>query len=337
MRKISRSSRCWLAIGIWALGLLVFFALGWWNVVSFRTDAENRLIGEAGRVAAQLANLLAISGTRLEPAAARSLAQAAMEDERVYAVKVDGRSGLLAGQRRNYLWEPIAWDEEINENCVQGMNPVRIGGKQEGKVEVWLSPRLDAEENGIFQEREGIRFLVIASLWTAILCLLLWYWGDFRRLARAVKKGSDEEDGAASHSDAVLMNLAPAQEDGTCKKQETSVVSAAAAYAYQRKNPDAWLVTAALFRQTFSRAPQLLNRLYADGELAGLCHLGRMLEMAAPCIGAVPLQTAARDMQAALNDPGCELRATPVEECAAMLEKTLAALGGENSSENRQG
>ena len=65
-----------------------------------------------------------------------------------------------------------------------------------------------------------------------------------------------------------------------------------------------------------------MSRLYANGEFAGLCHLGRILEKAAPCLGAARLLQAARDMQAALNDPESKERATCVEECAtAPMEK----------------
>ncbi|MEE0816756.1 MAG: hypothetical protein U0M13_13965, partial [Desulfovibrio fairfieldensis] len=99
--------------------------------------------------------------------------------------------------------------------------------------------------------------------------------------------------------------------------------------SFQRKHADAWQITAGLFRQCFARAPELLSRLYADGETAGLCHLGRMLELAAPCLGATRLTEAARAMQVALNDPQCETAALAVEECMRALEDVLAALGGE--------
>jgi len=51
---------------------------------------------------------------------------------------------------------------------------------------------------------------------------------------------------------------------------------------FQQGNPASWHMTAALFRQTFAHAPMLMMRLYAEDELEGLCHLGRMLLAAAP-------------------------------------------------------
>ena len=67
---------------------------------------------------------------------------------------------------------------------------------------------------------------------------------------------------------------------------------------------------------------------YAEDELEGLCHLGRMLLAAAPCLGAVRLEDSAREMLDALEDPGCEARALAVETCAADLEEVLQALRG---------
>ena len=337
MSKISRGLRCWCAVIIWIFGLLLFFALGLWNVMAFRADAENRLISESGRVAAQLAGLLTHPGARFDESAARAIVGAAMEDDRVYAVKVETRDTMLAGQRRNYMWEPTAWDDEIAENCVQGMNPIRIAGRPEGKVDVWLSPRVNAEEEALLFDREILRFGIVAFVWTGIFCLLLWHWGDFRRLASLLEGISAGSGGEEKAPDRLVLGLAhaakkPAEpvETGEAAGQP-ELVDANVARTYQRKHPQAWLVTAGLFRQTFARAPHLLNRLYADGETAGLCHLGHMLELAAPCIGAMPLQQAARRMQDALNDPSCEARAIPVEECCKILEQTLVALGGDHA------
>jgi hypothetical protein len=97
---------------------------------------------------------------------------------------------------------------------------------------------------------------------------------------------------------------------------------------FQQGNPASWHMTAALFRQTFAHAPMLMMRLYAEDELEGLCHLGRMLLAAAPCLGAVRLEDSAREMLDALEDPGCEARALAVETCAADLEEVLQALSG---------
>ncbi|MBD5416081.1 MAG: hypothetical protein HDR50_00020 [Desulfovibrio sp.] len=346
--RISRTARRGAALLVWGAGIALLFVLGLWNLESSRRDAENRLSAEAGRMAAQLATLLALPAWDLDEITARTIVMGAMEDERLYAIKVETRQGMLEGQRRNYLWEPVPWDDELSEDCVQGMNPLKVEGQTVGSVEVWLSPRLMGEEEAQLLARERWRFGLAAAIWTLALVLLLWLWGDLAALRRLIGRignppgGADGPDAKAA-PEPVVLGLAPrAPEEGG---EEGSPEAAAAAAPpvdrdlgrrFQRKNPDTWRVTAGLFRQTFARAPQLMQRLYADGETAGLCHLGRMLEQAAPCLGAARLTEAARQMQAALNDPDCETRALPVEECARALEEVLAALEGARKGQGGQ-
>lgn len=344
--RVSRAGRRWVALCLWGAGLALFFVLGLWNLESNRRDAENRLIGEAGRTAAQLATLLALPAWELDEITARTIVMGAMEDERLYAIKVETRQGMLEGQRRNYLWEPVPWDDELAENCVQGMNPLKMEGQTVGSVEVWLSPRLNGEEQAQLVERERWRFGLGAALWTLALLLLLWSWGDLTALRRRLGRlgAAPDAEATASTSEPVVLGLAPRAPEESAAGPETPsaavlpAVDPALGRRFQRKNPDAWRVTAGMFRQTFSRAPRLMERLFSDGETAGLCHLGRMLEQAAPCLGAERLAAAARKMQAALNDPECETRALPVEECARALEDVLAALeGGRNGSRSGEG
>lgn len=80
-----------------------------------------------GRTAAQLAALLSLPAWELDELTARTIVMAAMEDDSIYAVKVQTKRGMLEGQRRNYQWEPVPWDDEIAENTVQGMNPAQDG------------------------------------------------------------------------------------------------------------------------------------------------------------------------------------------------------------------
>ncbi|MDE7240845.1 hypothetical protein [Desulfovibrio sp.] len=333
--RVSRAGRRAGALLIWGAGLALLFLLGLWNLESSRRDAENRLIGEAGRTAAQLATLLAIPAWELDEITARTIVMSAMEDERLYAVKVETRQGVLEGQRRNYLWEPVPWDDEISEDSVQGMNPLKVEGQTVGSVEVWLSPRLMEEEEAQLAARERWRFGLAGALWTLALLLLLWLWGDLAAVRRRVRAfgSSAPAPGAPDGKDKpepVVLGLAPhaPAEDADLEVAAPPPVDREVGRRFQRKHPDAWRVTAGLFRQTFARAPALMQRLYADGETAGLCHLGRMLEQAAPCLGAERLTEAAGRMQAALNDPDCETRALPVEECARALEEVLAALEG---------
>ena len=118
MPYITHGTRRWLALAAWAAGLLLFLLLGLWNLNSSRRDAENRLISEAGRTAAQLAALLSLPAWELDELTARTIVMAAMEDDSIYAVKVQTKRGMLEGQRRNYQWEPVPWDDEIAENTV---------------------------------------------------------------------------------------------------------------------------------------------------------------------------------------------------------------------------
>ena len=336
MPYITHRTRRWLALTAWAAGLLLFLLLGLWNLNGSRRDAENRLISEAGHMASQLAALLSLPAWELDELTARTIVMAAMEDDRIYAVKVQTRQGMLEGQRRNYQWEPVPWDDEIAENTVQGMNPLKMEGRSIGSVEVYLSPRLSAEEQALVARREIWRFALAALFCTGALLLLLWHWGDLARLRRLLARKADEAlaGGGEAAPDRIVLGLSAPAADSV----EAPDVGAPAAVfpvnpalgrSFQRKHADAWRVTAGLFRQSFARAPELLSRLYADGEVAGLCHLGRMLELAAPCLGAARLEDTARDMQAALNDPQCETAALAVEACVHALEDVLAALGGE--------
>lgn len=321
-----RSNRRWIVFLIWGAGVILFASLGWWNIASSRLEAENRLISDAGRTAAQVAGLLSLQGRRLNENSVRAIIRAAMEDESVYAIKIETRSGIQEGERRNYLWEPVAWDNEIAENCVEGMNPIRIEGRNEGNVEVWLSPRVSEEEEALLRSRERMRFFYLTALWSVALALLFWYWGDFHRLRQAWQKYR------AAQSNPDELKPMPAQ--NRTEEQEPKappLISARAGRDYQRKHPAAWLVTAGLFRQTFAHAPALISRLYTEGQVAALCHLGKMLEQAAPCVGATALTAAAREMQAALTDPSCPTRALAVDNCAHLLEQTLAALSGQRS------
>lgn len=293
-------------------------------------DAENRLIGEAGRTAAQIAGLLSLPGVRLDASSIGSIVVAAMEDDRIYAIRIQSRKGVTDGRRRNYLWEPVTWDDELADNCVQGMNPIRIDGQVEGKVEVWLSPRLNEEEDVLLAVREKMRFAIAAGGSTLILLLLLWHWGDLGHWRKVLI--AKEEPGEASYAKPgkIVLGLSNAEKAkiaaACAQPQKPGLIDPKAAKDFQNNNEDAWPVTAGLFRQTFSRAPGLISRLFAEGELAGLCHLGRMLEQAAPCIGAKPLVYAAREMQAAVNNPDSDNQASAVEKCVMVLEQTLEAL-----------
>lgn len=321
MERLSRGSRRIIALAIWAAGLLMFILLGWWSLNSGSKDSENRLIGEAARAAGEISALLSLAQWELDEHTAGAAIRGALEDERIYAVKITQHNKMLAGQRRNYLWEPVPWDDEITEYSVQGMNPIKINGEAIGRVEVWLSPRLTHEENSLLAWREFWRMLLIVIFWTAALLLLFWEWGDFRRLKKFISRHEEQPE-----KEKIILGLGNHKTEDVGEQAERGPVNPDEGRRYQRKHPDAWLVTAGMFKQTFAKAPTLMSRLYSEGELAGLCHLGRMLEQAAPCVGAVKLEEAARDMQQCLNDPECKALALPVDQCVSALEEVLDAL-----------
>lgn len=338
MKRLSRANKRIVALVIWLIGVITFLAFFYYSINWSREDAEDRLISEAGRTAAQLAALLSVPGWNMDQGAARAVISGAMEDDHIYAVRVKTLTGEVEGQRRNYLWEPVAWDDEITENSVQGMNPVKNGGEIIGQVDVWLSSRLNREEDSLLIKREIFRFSCFFVLWTLALILVLWQWGELRRLG-AFLFNPDKDAGQNRHGNPEKFLKSLKIQNGDEKSDSPTLpdspVSAEKGLQYQQKHPDSFRVTAGMFRQTFARGPALISRLYADGEIAGLCHLGRMIEQAAPCIGAMDLAQAASRMQKSLNDPECEARAIPVEECARQLEEVLTALCGNGQWRSR--
>lgn len=330
MARISRRVRKWMILFIWTVGLSLAAGIGLWNYKAAEKDIDNRLIGDAARVAGELAGLLSIQGKMPNVEFANLLINGALEDERVYAVKITAEGRMLDGIRRNYLWEPVPWDDEIAENSIQGLNPLKILGKPVGRVEVWLATRSSQEEKSVFLSREIWRFICFFILWTSVLLLLLWHWGYLKAFTSHFQgKMETSQDNAEK----IILGLCAKEKNMTTEVDNINPVSVRAGRKYQRVDPEAWYVTAGLFRQTFARAPELMSRLYADGEIAGLCHLGRTLEQAAPCVGAVRLLETAKEMQQALNNPDSDSDALAVDECVSALEEVLNVLCGKKPVE----
>ena len=370
MPHINHVLRRRLALIVWAAALLLFLLMGVWNVREDRQEAENRLGSDAGRMAAQLAALLSLPAWELDELAARTIVTAAMADESIYAIKVQTKQGMLEGQRRNYQWEPVPWDDEIPENSVQGMNPLKMEGRPVGSVEVYLSPRITNEDLAQKARREVARFSLSAVFCTLVLLVLLWHWGDLARVrlllfervplrtdgaGRATQAASaPAADVGQPHADQVS---APAFDGGKAAPAEMrseatphtaaeiaqstaqpvpqsdaiaagAVISAELGRAFLLRRPEAWRITAALFGRTFAPAPGLLLRLYTAQDADNLCRLGRILEKAAPCVGAERLASAAHHMQWAANDADAASVAQVVEECVLALREVLDALEG---------
>ena len=379
MAQINNVSRRRLALAVWAAALLLFLLMGVWNVNEDRQEAENRLGSDAGRMAAQLAALLSLPAWELDELAARTIVMAAMADDSIYAIKVQSNKGMLEGQRRNYQWEPVPWDDEIPENSVQGMNPLKMEGRPVGSVEVYLSPRITDEDLAQKARREVARFSLSAVFCTLVLLLLLWHWGDLTRVrvllfmrtpfhpdarkrvgsAAASVAGDDQPpasapvaEGEPAPASAVTAptdqqeQIVPPQGlvDGLAEglaapqKEDTAagaVISAELGRAFLLRKPEAWRITAGLFDRTFAHAPGLLLRLYAADDAENLCRLGRILEKAAPCVGAERLASAAHAMQWALNDADAASAAQAVEECELALREVLEALEGLTRKESK--
>ena len=379
MAQINNVSRRRLALAVWAAALLLFLLMGVWNVNEDRQEAENRLGSDAGRMAAQLAALLSLPAWELDELAARTIVMAAMADDSIYAIKVQSNKGMLEGLRRNYQWEPVPWDDEIPENSVQGMNPLKMEGRPVGTVEVFLSPRITDEDLAQKARREVARFSISAAFCTLVLLLLLWHWGDLTRVrvllfmrtpvhpdarkrvgsAAASVAGDDQPpasapvaEGEPAPASAVTAptdqqeQIVPPQGlvDGLAEglaapqKEDTAagaVISAELGRAFLLRKPEAWRITAGLFDRTFAHAPGLLLRLYAADDAENLCRLGRILEKAAPCVGAERLASAAHAMQWALNDADAASAAQAVEECELALREVLEALEGLTRKESK--
>ena len=345
-RKMRRLS----ALGVWAAGFVLVVLQLVLSTASIRHEVEGRLIGDAGHAAALAAGLLALPAWDGDEPGMHTVVMSLMEDERIYGIMVQTRQGFFDGIRRNHLWEPVPWDDEITEHAVQGMSQLSMEGQVIGKVEVYLSRRSAEAEVA-----QGVRHVRLqACLWlvylSGALLLLLWYWGDTQRLyvwlAACWQRLRDRRREAAPGPAPNLRRYASlvrrfADSAQTLagrpavavppQEERPPAIDEARGRAHLQAHPDAWLVTAGLFRQTFERGPLVLTRLFEDNELTGLRHLGRMLEKAAPCLGADRLGAAARDMGEALRDSGSAARAMSVERCAVALREVLEALGSRQS------
>ncbi|MTJ91748.1 MAG: hypothetical protein F8N36_02635 [Desulfovibrio sp.] len=375
MAHINHVMRRRLALIVWAAALLLFLLMGVWNVNEDRQEAENRLGSDAGRMAAQLAALLSLPAWELDELAARTIVMAAMADESIYAIKVQTNKGMLEGQRRNYQWEPVPWDDEIPENSVQGMNPLKMEGRPVGSVEVYLSPRITDEDLAQKARREVARFSLSAVFCTLVLLLLLWHWGDLTRVRVLFFVRTPFRADASKQADSAVAALAgegqtsvpapapdpapavaPAPAGGVMPAVEAqtematadmtpapqsdgiaagTVISAELGRAFLLRRPEAWRITAGLFGRTFACAPSLLLRLYTAEDAENLCRLGRILEKAAPCVGAERLASAAHAMQWAVNDADAAVAAQAVEECVLALREVLEALEGQPRKESK--
>ena len=138
------------------IGVAAFTA---WHMHAARQDALDALQDDARRAARRCALFMAAPAWNMDAVAARALVLLEMEDERVFAVRVDDRAGMLEGQTRNAQWEPVPWDTPPPETMLEGSHPLLLEEHPVGMVYVYLSPR-EAEE-------------YLARLWRRLLWPLL--------------------------------------------------------------------------------------------------------------------------------------------------------------------
>ena len=308
--------------------MLLTAGQGLWAIWQYRADAEARLLSEAGPTAARVVGMLSLSGGVPDAASALVAADVAMDDDRVYGIRIQTSQGVQCGMRRNYQWEPVPWDGEIMEDTVQGMSQIKEEGRPVGSVEIYMSRRLTNEECALTVRAEAVRFGLNSLFFSCLLIWLLRRYGDLTRLLHFLQthwQGRQAEQereepvsaGELAREGAPVVPPAPAA---------STAIDLEKGRRYMNAHRESVRITAGLFRQSFRGASALMGRLFARGAVAELSHLGRLLEVAAPCLGADKLTEAAGAMQRALNDPQCETPALAVEACAQALDEVLAAL-----------
>ena len=83
-----------IVLAMWCAGLLALLLPALWTVRAEREAARERLAVEARNTAVQLSALLAVPAWDVDELAARTIVMAAMEDESIYAVKVQTPQGM---------------------------------------------------------------------------------------------------------------------------------------------------------------------------------------------------------------------------------------------------
>ncbi|MBQ4568426.1 MAG: hypothetical protein IJA79_09980 [Desulfovibrio sp.] len=164
-----------LPLVVWGVGLLCIVLSALWSLEVQRHEVAERQLGDAGRMAAQLAAMLTLPAWEQDALAAHGIVLAALEDESLYAIRVDGLEGMLAGERRNFQWELVPWDDEFTEGTVSAVSPLLMEGRHVGMVEVHLSARSSHEELTRAARRELWRGGVFALCLSALLaCCQCW-------------------------------------------------------------------------------------------------------------------------------------------------------------------
>ena len=165
----------------------------------------------------------------------------------------------------------------------------------------------------------------MAFFWTAAFLVLLWSFGDLRRIGRelAKKKMPGMQEQVESE---IKLGLGSPVAHGAHVAQAPRRPHAPRSGGLSGPRPEVSpQMGARLFAHVFRNAPMLIDRLYADGAWAQLCHLGRLIEQAACLVNAPILAALAREMQKSLNDPQGEMAASATDRLCSELKNMLSA------------
>lgn len=324
-----------LPLCLWVTGVILCIVLGVWNYKAQQSHANTVLMTTAVEIADSLASLLGHPDYEFDERSAKAVIMAAMVNEDVASVRISKQNRHLSGSLRQEGAPPRDWDgvsEPAGDN-IQGVGHVTRQGNVVGSVEINMSQFKVNAEIAMVRNREFVRFFFFFLFLT--IPVLGWYWhtGDLTWLANnangyARNRRSSKRKQRSTEN--ILLELTK-RLDSDGNWTDDSPLSANA------QAPEMAIcrqVTGTFFAIHFAHAPALMNRLYAESTPAaidGLCHLGRLLELAAACLGAPDLELTARDMQFALNNPICETPALAVDNCARALDDVLVALGVEEA------
>jgi HPt (histidine-containing phosphotransfer) domain-containing protein len=300
--------------------LVVLVISSAWEMHSLRHDGESRLQQDAASLAKRAGLHLAGATWHMDAPAARNFIFVEMEDLRLTAMLIHDREGLLAGMRRNGLWEPVPWDDLTPENSVEAAVPIMMEDVPVGSVIIYLSRRALEEELSAKARRELARVSALAVIPCTALALLLWQFATHR---------------TTQDMDARLACSMPPQSHPPAETRNSDRDKRQAAdQALPLHLPPDWdraevrhvyLEECRAFIRTQRNSASLLCQLTAREDWGELRATAHALREAALVLNARPLAAAALAVQeAALSNTASAAR--HVEECIPALTQALTAL-----------
>ena len=311
------------ALMLWCIAIVMTFALSSWRMHDVHVRAEKALAARAEQVAKQLSNLLSIVGWNLDITVARPIVFTTMRDPQLYAVKVLSHEGVLEGQRRNAKGGLEPWDGQLIEKTVQAISTISLNEEKIGTVEVYLRVSETAEYVHEAFIQEIICFFLNFSFFSFCLLLYLFKCGYFpiikKNIVNLFKKISNKRSkNEKKHFKRDGLEKFLHKVHAVCDLEQGA--------KYYQLQPEAMYVTAELFKQTFANVPMILARLHTEKNFNDLLYIARLIEVAAPCIGAYTLQEEAIKIQETHNGRDSFESNLSVESCINILEQVLNEL-----------